>query len=287
MRDPSKNSFYFTRRKLKKVPDYEEAYWGTVIDPDGNLRVRSQEREKYLQNVRTELEFVNSLPPGRILDIGCGMGFFLSAVDGRWEKHGVEISNYASQFAREWGTVHTGTLESAHYPDGFFDAIVMYHLIEHLPDPVAAIREIRRILKGGGALILGTPDFDSACARRFGANYRLLHDPTHVSLFTNRSMHALLADYGFDVDHVDYPFFDTAYFTRENLMRLFDTAKVSPPFYGNFMTFYCRKPDAGFLYDWLIRLRRLISRAAESLSGKSPSQNHFHPSQEVTHVECC
>ncbi len=50
-------------------------------------------------------------------------------------------------------------------------------------------------------------------------------------------MHRLLRDFGFVIDKVDYPFFETRYFTPENLMRLFDINKISPPFYGNFMTF--------------------------------------------------
>jgi hypothetical protein len=101
---------------------------------------------------------------------------------------------------------------------------------------------VRRIIKRGGILLLATPDFDSGCARRFGENYRMLHDQSHISLFTNDSMHRFLRDHGFVIDRVEYPFFETRYFTPENLMRLFDTSKMSPPFYGNWMTFYCHKP---------------------------------------------
>ena len=91
-------------------------------------------------------------------------------------------------------------------------------------------------------LILGTPDFDSGAARRWGARYRLVHDPTHISLFTNDSMHRFLRDHGFDIEYVDYPYFETRYFTSENLARQLDaTSEVSPPFYGSFMTFYSRK----------------------------------------------
>ena len=90
-----------------------------------------------------------------------------------------------------------------------------------------------------GIILLGTPDFDSGCARLFGNNYRLLNDPTHISLFSNDSMHRFLRDHGFTIDYVEYPFFNTRHFTEDNLKALFNTSKVSPPFYGNFMTFYC------------------------------------------------
>ena len=73
-----------------------------------------------------------------------------------------------------------------------------------------------------------------------GNNYRLLNDPTHISLFSNDSMHRFLRDHGFKIDQVEYPFFNTRYFTKNNLNDLFNTSRVSPPFYGNFMTFYCQ-----------------------------------------------
>ena len=234
-------SGYFTKREPPQLVDYEEAYWGNIVDPDGKKRNRLGERDLHLEDVAQELSYLNSLLPGRIVDVGCGPGFLLSALEGGWEKHGVEASRFAAEHASQWSKVHVGDLSEAAYPDEFFDVAVMHHVIEHMTDPIGAILEMRRVLKRGGKLLLGTPDFDSGCARRFGDNYRLLHDPTHISLFTNDSMHRFLRDHGFGIDRVEYPFFETRHFTPENLERLFDTSKVSPPFYGNFMTFYCTK----------------------------------------------
>ena len=113
-------------------------------------------------------------------------------------------------------------------------------MIEHLEKPERDIKEVRRILKPGGVLILSTPDFDSGCARLFGKNYRLLNDATHISLFSNDSMLRFLRDNGFKIFSADYPFFKTRFFTEENLKKLLDTSQISPPFYGNFMTFFAR-----------------------------------------------
>ncbi|MDL1894810.1 SIS domain-containing protein [Anaerolineae bacterium CFX7] len=256
---------YFVTRKLAQSPDYEEAYWGTIVDPDGNVRDRLQEREKHLEDIKQELTFLNNLPPGRILDMGCGLGFLLSGLSAEWEKYGVEVSRFAAAWAQQWAKVFVGELEQADYPDEFFDVVVMHHVIEHLHDPIGAILTVHRILKCGGALLLGTPDFDSGCARRFGDRYRLLHDPTHVSLFTNDSMHRFLRDHGFVIDRVEYPFFETRYFTPENLLRLFDTSQVSPPFYGNFMTFYCHKPNRWGVSAAISELARLALKLADSL----------------------
>ena len=256
---------YFERRDPVAPVDYEEAYWGTIVDPDGSVRNRLEERQKHLEDVEQELTFLQSLPGGRLLDLGCGLGFLLSGLGLQWEKHGVEVSRFAAEHARQWATIYVGELAEAAYPDEYFDVVVMHHVIEHMEDPLGAILEVWRILKRGGTLLLGTPDFDSGCARHFGEKYRLLHDHTHVSLFTNESMHRFLRDRGFVIDRVEYPFFETRYFTPENLMRLFDTREISPPFYGNFMTFYGHKPDRGPVYESMMDLSRLAARVAETL----------------------
>ncbi len=232
---------YFTRRDPVEPPDYEEAYWGTPTDPDGVVRDRLAEGGQYLDDAKQEREFLESLPGGRIVDIGCGPGFMLSGLSDKWDKHGVEISEFATNHAKQFGTIHLGTTAAAEFPDDHFDVVFIHHVIEHLEDPVAELIEMRRILKPGGWLIIGTPDFDSGLARRFGEKFRLLHDPTHISLFSTESMYRFVRDHGFDVEKVEYPFFETRHFTPGNLLKMFDTSVISPPFYGGFMTFYTRK----------------------------------------------
>ncbi len=134
--------------------------------------------------------------------------------------------------------IHNGTLDD-YRGTADFDVVVMNHVIEHIPEPIAALKRIHKLLKPGGALILGTPDFDSGAARRYGSRFRLLHDPTHVSLFSLDSMHRCLRDHGFKVKRVEYPFFDTPWFTKEALLRMLDDSTISPPFYGSAMTFLC------------------------------------------------
>lgn len=252
---------YFRRREAPP-PDYESEYWGTVVDPDGKVRDRLREREQHVADVNEELQYLNSLPPSRILDVGCGLGFFLSGLDHRHERHGVEISRFAGERARTWGTIHVGTLESAAYPSAAFDGVVLHHVIEHVADPSALLDEIFRVLAPGGRLVLGTPDFDGAAARRFGDKFRLLHDPTHISLFSCESLQRLVTAHGFVLERVSFPYFETRHFTAENLVRMLDQSTISPPFYGSFMTFYLRKPHLPHLVAAYARLGAVGIEAA-------------------------
>ena len=231
---------YYYVRENQKINNFEEEYWGEVTDIDGVKRNKLYEREQYMEDLTQELSYINGLNPGKLLDIGCGLGYLLSGINDSWEKFGTEVSNYCADYAKQWGKIFVGELKDLEFSNKYFDAIVSHHVIEHVKDPIRLIIEIKRILKKGGIFLLGTPDFDSGCARLFGNSYRLLNDSTHISLFSNDSMHRLLRDHGFKIDHVEYPYFKTRHFTEDNLKALFNTSKVSPPFYGNFMTFYCQ-----------------------------------------------
>jgi 2-polyprenyl-3-methyl-5-hydroxy-6-metoxy-1,4-benzoquinol methylase len=232
---------YFIKREV--VGDYNN-YWGSSVDPDGNSRNMSSflEWESYKKDKKQEIDFINSLPGGRIIDVGCGCGHFLNSIGSQWTSiYGVDIVDVYKSRGDVKPLIYTRELVNIGFSSGFFDAVILYHVIEHVKDPVSLIKEIRRILKDNGVLLLGTPNFGSWVARRFGNNFRLLHDKTHICLFDKDSMVYFLEDHGFIIEDIKYPFFRTEYFTLKNLLRLFDTSKVSPPFYGNIMTFYCRK----------------------------------------------
>jgi SAM-dependent methyltransferase len=238
-------SLYRTGAYYLSVPPGDagsaDAYWGEIVDPDGRVRDRRREREQAVADLAEELAYVASLDRGAILDVGCGLGFFLGALDDGWDKHGVELSPEAAAHAGRFGQVVQGVAEALPYPDGRFDVVFCHHVIEHLAVPERGLTELRRVLADGGHLVLGTPDFDSAAARRFGGRYRLLHDPTHVSLFSNDSMHRFLRDHGFAIQRVRYPFFDTRHCTPEAFERLRRGEGISPAAYGSFMTFYALK----------------------------------------------
>jgi len=240
MEDLYKSGDYFASIPLDKGAGYEEEYHKVTIDPDGKERSLLNERDHSLSGIKEITDFLEMLRPQKILDIGCGLGWLLSSLSEEWDKSGIEISEFASKHAQQYGAIFNGTLED--FPaNGQFDVIVMNHVIEHVENPIQVLNKIKHLLSDTGVFIMGTPDFDSAAARRYGSNFRLLHDPTHISLFSSDSMHRCLRDCGFKIMGVEYPYFDTPYFNKENLLLMLNENVVSPPFYGSKMTFFVNK----------------------------------------------
>jgi SAM-dependent methyltransferase len=139
--------------------------------------------------------------PGRLLDLGCWVGFLLSEAERRgWRATGVEPSAWASSYAREQLglEVRTEDLLTAALPAGAFDAVVLGDVIEHLPDPAAGLDRVARLLAPDGVLLMLLPDAGSRVARLLGRRWWSVL-PTHVQYFTRSSMTTLLERNGWTV----------------------------------------------------------------------------------------
>ena len=137
---------------------------------------------------------------GRLLEVGCSTGEMLAAAnEASFEAIGVEADAQTSAVARERGLqCVNGTLFDAHFPAEHFDAAVLYHVIEHLPSPVAAVRELHRILKPGGWLVLEAPNIATFWFRLLGARWRQFI-PDHVFFFSPATLTRLCEANGFVV----------------------------------------------------------------------------------------
>lgn len=145
-------------------------------------------------------EIETTTAPGRLLDVGCGAGELLLAARRRgWTTRGVEVSPQAAAVARARGLeVVVGTLEEAGLAPGSFDCVTLLDVIEHLPDPLRELREIRRVLRPGGLLSVETPNWQSIYRHLLGARWAALQPRLHLLYFDRRSLGRLLLEAGFE-----------------------------------------------------------------------------------------
>jgi SAM-dependent methyltransferase len=144
-----------------------------------------------------------ALAPGtRLLDVGAGNGTAVRALAAAGvDAHGVEPDEGAVEAAHAAGTatVVRGTLEDNPLDGGRWDLIRMYQTLEHMPDPVDALRRAGGMLAPGGRLVVGVPNFDSLVRRATGASWDGLELPRHLHHFTRASLARVLAEAGLEV----------------------------------------------------------------------------------------
>src|SRR5215813_7502638 len=167
-----------------------------LIDPE----VEAGERPWREVTARERLDDLKRfITKGRFLEIGCSTGEMLAAAGSSFMAMGVEADEKTSRIARANGLdVFSGTLSDAGFPDRHFDVAAMYNVIEHVSSPHEELRELRRIIKPGGWLVLETPNIATAWYRLLGARWRQII-PDHIFFFTPRTITRLCESSGFEV----------------------------------------------------------------------------------------
>lgn len=180
--------------------DFSEYYEDSYYKQNNYIK-----QHDYLVSVFTAiLQMIESYGySGKLFDVGCALGFMMEAAEKRgWSAFGIEISKTACRLAKKYtqGTVLNQRIDmGTEFPNGFFDAVTAYDVIEHVSNPRATIKEIKRVLRKDGLLYIHTLNYDGIGRRLGGINWNLLTPPGHTVYWTPKSLKRILGEEGFKI----------------------------------------------------------------------------------------
>lgn len=183
----------------KLYSDFSYCAWG--------LNGRKNLINKQIQKIREETfverlkEIQRYLSAGKILDIGCGTGFFLSlAKKEGWVPFGIEVSQIAGKEAtRNLGkNIFIGSWEDFYLPDNFFDVITLFDVLEHISNLDPFLEKLYRMLVPDGLLVITTPNTNSFTSRLMGKHW-LHYKLEHLYYFSPETLGRFLTDKGFSI----------------------------------------------------------------------------------------
>jgi SAM-dependent methyltransferase len=176
-------------------------------------------RERYRELL---LSFESYRETGRILDVGCGLGFFLEEARRQgWEAYGTEYGERAVQLNRAKGlSVVDVSAGPAEFGSLKFDVVTAIEVIEHVQDPYDEIQHIGTLLRHGGLFYCTTPNFNSVSRWLLTSRWSVIEYPEHLNYFTAGTLSELLKRVGFAPVDVTSTGIDLGAFRRKALPTL-------------------------------------------------------------------
>jgi len=176
-------------------------------------RIYQLVRRRTLHQKIKWVEQATRLTGGRILDVGSGTGAFVSALrQAGWRADGLEPDSVARQVGlRDFGISLLESEQLYKLPSGEFDAITLWHVLEHVHDLKGYMREFHRLLKPGGRLLLALPNHTSRDAHYFQQWWAAYDVPRHLYHFAPESIRALSEQTGFQCASLRPMWYDAFY----------------------------------------------------------------------------
>ncbi len=152
-------------------------------------------------NIDFRVFYLDSVPNGRVLDFGCGNGTLLDNLKAvGWECYGLDVDPKAVAYCKEKGlNVNVGDIPSQNYPDIFFDAITINHVIEHVHEVDELLKSCYPKLKKGGKLVIATPNTKTWQLKLYQENWYQLDPPRHLHLFNPTNLEVVIKRNQFDI----------------------------------------------------------------------------------------
>jgi len=177
---------------------YRQDYAQSVMSSHNFTKNRYQELKKIVSKQQPNLF---NKPHKTFLDVGCGLGDLLQfAIADGWQVYGTEISPKAVLQAQEniREQILVGDILSLDLPEAHFDLITIYHVIEHLIDPIPTLKKLQKLLSPEGILFIETPNLDSLGSKIRGKNWSNIVPPEHINYYSSQSLANSLTIAGFD-----------------------------------------------------------------------------------------
>lgn len=212
-----KNAYLEERFGVTLYPKFPFGLYFMYLFPNSKLR--------FDRSVR---HLSRSSNGAKVLDIGCGNGEFVRFASSLgWDAQGMDPDPNAVAVARKAGlTVTEGGFPNINMPDMQFDVVTLSNVIEHVHDPVHALREVYRILKPSGRIWISTPNIDSAGHHIFRSNWRGIEPPRHLVIFNASSLILACKRVGFKkIDFLRQPPGSTWYFKMS--LRIFRDVELT------------------------------------------------------------
>jgi ubiquinone/menaquinone biosynthesis C-methylase UbiE len=214
---------------------------------DEYFKVYGNDKKRYHTYLDEYKDIKRLAPVGKVLDLGCGTGDFLSVFSDEYDKYGIDISDYAIKKSRERGIKVNDFDNAFEYPDEYFDIIILRGSLQLLPNPFQTLEICTKLLKPGGLLaFLSTPNSNSPYYRKFKTLPAICSPNTKKFLIpSDVMMKDILAHYGFSVTEVKFPYLDGHYsnFLKDHFFYLlgFLGIRKNFAFWRSMMNIYARK----------------------------------------------
>lgn len=152
----------------------------------------------YYKNLRSLI--LKQISFGKILDVGCNTGQFLDEMEG-FERYGIDRSPSHGKIAKEkYGeNIFIGTFEEYPAPGFLFDCITLQDVLDHMVDPLEALKKCSNLLKPSGILVIKVHDMSSLFARFMGRKFYAFIPPTHLFYFSRKALKTALEKTSFNI----------------------------------------------------------------------------------------
>lgn len=185
-------------------------------------------RKLTLEQKAKLIQQVTGLSTGALLDVGCGIGAFVHTMQQKgWQATGLEPDANTRRLSKElYGLDLQDASELYSLTPTSFDAITLWHVLEHVHDLHAYIEQLKSLLNSNGRLFIAVPNYQSVDANIYGSTWAAYDVPRHLYHFTPKSIQTLMSQHGLQVISEKPMWFDSFYISMLSSKYRFGKTKL-------------------------------------------------------------